>query len=415
MMFFTSLAYTRNRGVILTCIEVSDKRRFVGDCFTFSKGFDDFFFDILEGFSDFALRGKVKDVVYFPNCFHLHDRVGKPRIGHDERSKTSRLPAIVELCIQAGLDLKCYPTKRRRNPVYSVEGRIVDFEEAEIDQDPLLEHFHPISQSNGQDGKNLGDLSTETLKSWLEMRSGAKKIMEKYNVQTCGYCPEVQVGPKGHKVRMCRASKHQSRNGLHAWQEATLDDIVGPNYVWHVKDLHKSVLVNDLKRFYGKAPAVLELHNFTGIENDMAKVSDFGISRSVPHEETHLTTLVQGIFGYLDPKYFHSGHFTEKSDVYSFVVVLVELFTGQKPISFIRLEEEKNLSMYFISPMKENRLFEVLEARVANEAGNEEIEVVAKRCLKLVGKKRPTMNVVVIQLETLREIQHQEVDCLLND
>ncbi|KAF6164584.1 hypothetical protein GIB67_017245 [Kingdonia uniflora] len=204
-------------------------------------------------------RGEVKDVVYFPSCFHLHDRVGKPRIGHDERSKTLRLPAIVELCIQAGLDLKCYPTKRRRNPVYSVEGRIVDFEKVEIDQDPLLEHFHPISQSIGQDGKNLGDLSMETLKSWLEMRSGAKKIMEKYNVQTCGYCPEVQVGPKGHKVRMCRASKHQSRNGLHAWQEATFDDIVGPNYVWHVKDLHKSVLVNDLKRFYGKAPAVLEV------------------------------------------------------------------------------------------------------------------------------------------------------------
>ncbi|KAF6164586.1 hypothetical protein GIB67_017247 [Kingdonia uniflora] len=60
--------------------------------------------------------------------------------------------------------------------------------------------------------------------------------------------------------------------------------------------------------------------------------------------------------------------------------------------------------------MKENRLFEVLETRVANEAGNREIEVVAKlakRCLKLVGKKRPTMKVVVIQLETLREFQHQ--------
>ncbi|KAF9594153.1 hypothetical protein IFM89_028407 [Coptis chinensis] len=35
---------------------------------------------------------------------------------------------------------------------------------------------------------------------------------------------------------MCRASKHQSRNGMHAWQEATLDDFIGPNYVWHVRD-----------------------------------------------------------------------------------------------------------------------------------------------------------------------------------
>ncbi|KAA8537943.1 hypothetical protein F0562_027477 [Nyssa sinensis] len=88
---------------------------------------------------------------------------------------------------------------------------------------------------------------------------GMKIIMEKYNVQTCGYCPEVQVGPKGHKVRMCKASKHQSRNGLHAWQEATIDDLVGPNYVWHVQDLHGPALVNNLKRYYGKAPAVVEL------------------------------------------------------------------------------------------------------------------------------------------------------------
>lgn len=84
-------------------------------------------------------------------------------------------------------------------------------------------------------------------------------MMEKYTVWTCGYCPEVQVGPKGHKVRMCKASKHQSRDGMHAWQEATMDDLVGPNYVWHVRDLNGPALENTLKRYYGKAPAVVEL------------------------------------------------------------------------------------------------------------------------------------------------------------
>ena len=106
---------------------------------------------------------------------------------------------------------------------------------------------------------NLRELSTRTLDSWFEMIGGVKKIMEKYSVWVCGYCPEVQVGPKGHKVRMCKASKHQSRNGLHAWQEATIDDIVGPNYVWHVHDLNGPPLHNDLKRYYGKAPALVEL------------------------------------------------------------------------------------------------------------------------------------------------------------
>ncbi|XP_043722396.1 APO protein 3, mitochondrial-like [Telopea speciosissima] len=213
-------------------------------------------------------RGEIEDVVYFPNCFHLHDRVGKPRVGHDERSRVQRLPAIVELCIQAGVDLKDYPTRRRTKPVYWMDGRIVDFEseeEEEDDDDELNEGDSRSEEPNLQAqlsddmGENLIELSFNTLESWFVIISGAKEIMKKYNVLTCGYCPEVQVGPKGHKVRLCRASKHQSRNGMHAWQEATIDDLIGPNYVWHAWDPRGPPLVNDLKRYYGKAPAVVEL------------------------------------------------------------------------------------------------------------------------------------------------------------
>ncbi|KAK7317868.1 hypothetical protein RJT34_02452 [Clitoria ternatea] len=53
------------------------------------------------------------------------------------------------------------------------------------------------------------------------MCTGASRLMEKYAVQTCGYCPEIQVGPKGHRVRNCQAYKHQMRDRQHAWQEGT--------------------------------------------------------------------------------------------------------------------------------------------------------------------------------------------------
>ncbi|XP_072971016.1 APO protein 3, mitochondrial [Typha angustifolia] len=208
--------------------------------------------------------GGIRDVVGFPYCYHLLDRVGKPRVGHKERFGVQRLPAVVELCIQAGVDLKRYPTKRRTRPVYSIEGRIVDFE-SEAEEIMTAERtFDPVHSSlpvNSNDEKEVtvSELSSRTLQSWLDMRSGAMKLMENYSVWTCGYCPAVQVGPKGHKVRLCKATKHQFRDGLHAWQEATIDDLIKPNYVWHVRDVNSPLLDNDLKRYYGKAPAIVEL------------------------------------------------------------------------------------------------------------------------------------------------------------
>ena len=143
-------------------------------------------------------------------------------------------------------------------------------------------------------------------------------------------------------------------------------------------------------------------------EKYAAKVSDFGTSKVVPDDKTHFTTEVKGTFGYLDPEYFQSSQFTEKSDVYSFGVVLVELLTGEKPISFVRNEEERNLVACFIALTKENRLHQILQPQVAREASREDIDAIAYlsvKCLRLNGKKRPTMKEVSMELEALRKSQ----------
>ncbi|KAH6835821.1 hypothetical protein C2S53_006576 [Perilla frutescens var. hirtella] len=100
-------------------------------------------------------------------------------------------------------------------------------------------------------------------------------------------------------------------------------------------------------------------------EKYRAKLSDFGISRSVSQDQTHMTTKVKGTFGYLDPEYFQTGLFTEKSDVYSFGVVLVELLTGQKPIATnTTKEEERSLISHFLLTMEQNQLNTILDSRV---------------------------------------------------
>ncbi|XP_058112231.1 putative wall-associated receptor kinase-like 16 isoform X2 [Magnolia sinica] len=161
-------------------------------------------------------------------------------------------------------------------------------------------------------------------------------------------------------------------------------------------------------------------------DNYNAKVADFGASRLVPLDHTQLTTLVQGTLGYLDPEYFHTSQLSEKSDVYSFGVVLVELLTGKMPLCLERSERERNLAMYFVSYMKENRLVEVLEDRVVSEGRIEQVEAVAqlaKRCLKLRGEDRPLMKEVAMELEGLRLLEnhpwvqdeHEESERLLGE
>ncbi|KAF3452425.1 hypothetical protein FNV43_RR02858 [Rhamnella rubrinervis] len=138
-----------------------------------------------------------------------------------------------------------------------------------------------------------------------------------------------------------------------------------------------------------------------------AKVSDFGTSRSVPDDKTHLTTKVQGTFGYMDPEYLQSSQFTDKSDVYSFGVTLTELLTGQTPYSYAK-DEGNNLVAFFISLAKENKLFQILDPQVARDAKEEDIQAIAElaiRCLRLNGKKRPTMKQVSMELEGLCKSQ----------
>ncbi|KAF5820321.1 putative protein kinase RLK-Pelle-WAK family [Helianthus annuus] len=136
-----------------------------------------------------------------------------------------------------------------------------------------------------------------------------------------------------------------------------------------------------------------------------AKVADFGTSRTIVDDQTHLTTKVHGTFGYLDPEYFQSSQLTEKSDVYSFGVVLVELLTGQKPITAFSDGETCSLATYFLSAMEENRLFEIVDHRVMIESGKDQVKrfaELASGCLNLDGRKRPKMKQVAIELELIR-------------
>ena len=140
-------------------------------------------------------------------------------------------------------------------------------------------------------------------------------------------------------------------------------------------------------------------------EKYRAKVSDFGTSRAISIEQTHVTTRVLGTYGYLDPEYFQSNQFTEKSDVYSFGVVLVELVTGKKPICPTESGGWKSLAIEFLYQMENSRLSDIVDTRVIEEGEEEEFRAVAdvaRQCLNMKGKQRPTMKEIATRLEGIR-------------
>ncbi|KAL5547511.1 hypothetical protein UlMin_002742 [Ulmus minor] len=208
----------------------------------------------------------VEDVFLPIEAYHLYDRLGK-RMPHEQRFSVPRIPAVVELCIQAGVDLPEFPTKRRRKPIIRTgKSEFIDADESDL-PDPVPEapkkpilteipDFDIVGPSNEEETTLLAE---ETLEAWEKMRKGAQKLMKLYHVRVCGYCPEVHVGPSGHKAQNCGAHKHQQRNGQHGWQAAVLDDLIPPRYVWHVPDVNGPPLQRELRSFYGQAPAVVEM------------------------------------------------------------------------------------------------------------------------------------------------------------
>lgn len=142
----------------------------------------------------------------------------------------------------------------------------------------------------------------------------------------------------------------------------------------------------------------------------VAKVSDFGLSRIGPtgNAKAHVSTVVKGSIGYLDPEYYKRQRLTEKSDVYSFGVVLFELLCARPPL--IRTAEKKQVSLadWARHCCQNGTIGQIvdptLKGRMAPECLRKFCEV-AVSCLLDDGTLRPSMNDVVWMLEFALQLQ----------
>ncbi|KAK4260126.1 hypothetical protein QN277_003283 [Acacia crassicarpa] len=145
-------------------------------------------------------------------------------------------------------------------------------------------------------------------------------------------------------------------------------------------------------------------------ENHVAKVADFGLSKTGPldHQQPSVTTGVKGTFGYLDPEYFRTQQLTEKSDVYSFGVVLLEVLCARPALDPTLPWSQVNLAEWGMFCKRRGTLEELIDPRIKDQIDpnslrkfNETVE----KCLEEEGSDRPTMGDVLWDLEYSLQLQ----------
>ncbi|KAG8389961.1 hypothetical protein BUALT_Bualt01G0033900 [Buddleja alternifolia] len=187
------------------------------------------------------VKGSLNDIIVPVETFHLQ-KMFQNVVKHNERFDYNRIPAIMELCLQAGAD--------SNNQSVSSNG---------ITPNCLENNTAGGARPESLSDDDLRLLGTRTLRAYETLRTGVHKLLLVYPARVCKHCSEVHVGPSGHKARMCGVFKYESWRGNHFWEKARVDDLVPPNVVWFRRRQDPPILLDKGREYYGRAPAVVDL------------------------------------------------------------------------------------------------------------------------------------------------------------
>lgn len=142
-------------------------------------------------------------------------------------------------------------------------------------------------------------------------------------------------------------------------------------------------------------------------EDNVARLIDFSLSISIPEGQLHAEDAVRGRMGYayIDPEYWTSGHATEKTDVFSFGVFLLDLLAGLKLDTPLWRHSASSLPEWVKSYDEQNRLNEIVDSVLLEERiDQEQLLAFAKlslSCMRDEGEDRPGIIEVAKQLRRI--------------
>ncbi|XP_019419320.1 PREDICTED: BRASSINOSTEROID INSENSITIVE 1-associated receptor kinase 1-like isoform X2 [Lupinus angustifolius] len=135
-----------------------------------------------------------------------------------------------------------------------------------------------------------------------------------------------------------------------------------------------------------------------------AVVGDFGLAKLMDYKDTHVTTAVRGTIGHIAPEYLSTGKSSEKTDVFGYGVMLLELITGQRAFDLARLANDDDVMLldWVKGLLKDKKLEVLVDADLQGNYDDDEVEQliqVALLCTQGSPVERPKMSEVVRMLE----------------
>ncbi|KAL3501165.1 hypothetical protein ACH5RR_035614 [Cinchona calisaya] len=138
-------------------------------------------------------------------------------------------------------------------------------------------------------------------------------------------------------------------------------------------------------------------------EDFEAVVGDFGLAKLLDHRESHVTTAVRGTIGHIAPEYLSTGQSSEKTDVFGFGILLLELITGEKALDFGRGAKQKGIMLDWVKKLHQDAKLDLMvDKDLKNNYDKVELEEmvqVALLCTVFNPSHRPKLSEVLRMLE----------------